>query len=259
MSSPVSSRDLAAFGVRQNKAPSAASVRSTAKDATRSWRRLRVREERALLRAWLLVVIPVLITAASGCASSTAHVANTNLVRVDFTGSAVALPPFVEHIDAESGKPMEAPSDQIDALAARLQRAAVAELTSKNIEVVAVGAPPPAAGSPRTPERMYLDLKRLRSKSVNEVFETVLGPEFTGRTLLATRVRFHRGPSGSWNVNTGQITSAMERMVIDAHVYDLSTGREVWRQTLQLRTRPSISDAELRGVVNRLFSTLAKK
>ena len=209
--------------------------------------------------AQLAILIPVLMTAASGCSSSTAHVASTTVVAADFTEPVLALPPFIEHVDAKSGEPMDAPSAQTAELARRVQRAAATALANKGIGVLAVGESQLTNGLRRTPERTYTDLRDLRSKSVSDVFAAGLGPEFDGRTLLATRVRFHRGPSGSWNVNTGQITSAMERMVIDAHVYDLSTGREIWRQTLQLRTRPSVSDAELRDVATRLFSTLAKK
>jgi len=201
----------------------------------------------------------VLLTATVGCSSSTAHVASTSVIAADFAEPMLALPPFIQHVDAKSGQPIEAPSAQTAELAHRLQSAAATALENKGIEVDAVGESQLTGSLQRTPEQTYADLRRLRSTSVNDVFGPGLDPGFDGKPLLATRVRFHRGPSGSWNVNTGQITSAMERMVIDAHVYDLSTGREVWRQTLQLRTRPSIGDAELRDVVDRLFSTLAKK
>lgn len=198
----------------------------------------------------------VFVAATSGCSSATAHVANTNVVATAFDAPAIALPPVIEYLDAESGKPMAAPPDGTDGLAERLQRAAVAELADRGIAAVETSESRLAAGVSRTPEQMYTDLKALRSASVADVFRNALGPEFDGRAVLATRVRFHRGPSGSWNINTGQITSPIRRMVVDAHVYDLDAGREVWQQTVQLRTRPSISDKQLREVVARLFGTL---
>ena len=207
-------------------------------------------------RISLLLAASVLVAAVGGCSSSTAQVANTTVVAVELHEPAIAVLPVVEHLDAESGKPLENPPDDAGALAVRLQQAAVAELAGKGIGAVIASEAQTVADAGRTPARLYADLRALRSRPASGVFESGLGAQFGNRTLLATRVRFYEGPSGSWNINTGQITSAIERMVVDAHFYDLDTGREVWRQTVQLRTSPSISDSKLRDVVTRLFSTL---
>jgi hypothetical protein len=62
------------------------------------------------------------------------------------------------------------------------------------------------------------------------------------------------GPGGSWNPNTGAITSHMDSLLVEAALLDPGAARAVWKNEVYLRDLPPPSHDKLLKVLTTLFA-----
>jgi hypothetical protein len=71
--------------------------------------------------------------------------------------------------------------------------------------------------------------------------------------VLIQHVRVRLGPGGSWDPNTGMITSAMNTTRMTAAILATTNGQVLWRNQVHLREVPRVQDSSYRDAVGRLF------
>jgi hypothetical protein len=74
--------------------------------------------------------------------------------------------------------------------------------------------------------------------------------------VLAIRMRAKSGVGGSWNPNTGAITSSMNTTELSAALVSRGAGRVVWKNDVALRKVPSAASKDFLQKVAELFKGL---
>lgn len=77
--------------------------------------------------------------------------------------------------------------------------------------------------------------------------------------VLAQYVRVKVGPRGTWDPNTGAITSSASSTVFRAALFDCQTGGRLWDNVVLLRRLPDPDNKDYDKVMELLYSTLTPR
>jgi hypothetical protein len=83
-----------------------------------------------------------------------------------------------------------------------------------------------------------------------------LGTTAESSAALFHYVRVKRGPSGSWDPNTGAITSAASSTYFQAALVDCQTGKILWENSVLLREVPAPGERNFAQAITLLFANL---
>ena len=98
----------------------------------------------------------------------------------------------------------------------------------------------------------------IRSRPDRQALQYVLGLGATNETaaVLVQFVRVKIGPAGTWDPNSGAITSAASSAFFRAALLDCRDGRVLWKNSVLLRKVPQPDNSDFEKVVAALYSTL---
>jgi len=74
--------------------------------------------------------------------------------------------------------------------------------------------------------------------------------------VLAQFLRVKRGPSGTWDPNSGAITSNGSSSQFRATLLDCQTGRVLWQNSVELRKVPVVDSGDFKKAMSLLYSTI---
>ena len=100
---------------------------------------------------------------------------------------------------------------------------------------------------------------RLAHGAINDEARNILRHLVTlpeGHLILIQYAELQQGPGGSWNPNTGAITSSMNSTLVRAALISTRTGAVVWKSENFERKLYRPGDAKFAKFLDQLYSTL---
>jgi len=170
------------------------------------------------------------------------------------------LTPKVVYEDTRTEVTLDSSDHGGPALVAALAEQAVSILDSKGLHEVAC----PRESSLSAEQKV---LAEQASASANHLVRVnpdpqaihyILGLASTNESVavLAQYVRVKVGPHGTWDPNSGAITSGASSSYFRAVLLDAQTGRRLWENSVLLREVAKPNNSNFKTVVTLLFSTL---
>jgi hypothetical protein len=174
-------------------------------------------------------------------------------------GTLVVLQPRLVYESAGEENPLSGALYGCEDLAADLVQSAVAGLEGRSGRVVAdksyqTGTPDLARLAGELSAGSDQLLRAAPPAGLLAELRAFGGGE-TNTAVLVQCLKTKIGPRGSWDPNTGAITSTMHSGHLRAAILDCQTGRALWRNEFYLREIPRVESKHYRQAVNSLYRT----
>jgi hypothetical protein len=212
----------------------------------------------AHLQPHLIMTILISTFLSAGCAT-TPVISQSTTVQISDVERVFLVPPVLEYIDSETGKPIDLNDPADDTLRASLLSGLRSGLEAKHVAVTQ------GDEFPGLDSRCVDDLGsiyrviRLPSSLLNadqqECLSTVAATS-SATHILFWRCRLFAGPGYSWNPMTGAITSESSRVVLECHLYDIRARRVAWTRATQVRDSTADAQSNISGMIDLLLTTL---
>jgi hypothetical protein len=195
----------------------------------------------------------------SGCNTTRKVVADAGTAaypEASTLGKVLVLAPQLTVERMEDGTPTQLPN-KAEFVRTDLARLALESLTSHGIAAASADAAGGAmamgqAAEVETAAASHLLMKEPKPEHLTAALRR-LGENTGSSAVLIQHVRVRLGPGGSWDPNTGMITSAMNTTRMTAAILATTNGQVLWRNQVHLREVPRVQDSSYRDAVGRLF------
>jgi hypothetical protein len=225
-----------------------------------------------------LRVLPVLMTVATALAMVMSGIGCAVNNKVTLTGGAGGDPavatastipattrvwvltPMVAYEDTLSEAPLDAHAYNGPAVVAALNSQTISILNGKGVhEVVGPDDASLSEGQRLLAQQAGTEANHLvRANPPLKALQYVQGLAATNGSVavLAEYVRVKVGPNGTWDPNSGAITSGASSSYFRAALLDARTGRKLWENSVLLREVVKPDSSRFQTIVPLLFSTL---
>jgi hypothetical protein len=175
----------------------------------------------------------------------------------------VILKPVIGYEQLPGGTSASASRD-LEAYSTRLGAGASAVVAARGMTAVEGVAPDSAsdAASAEVRERLRSEAAKLARGVVGDEAKSVLarfGSDCPDCLVLVVYMKAKVGPQGSWNPNTGAITSKMDSLLLQASAIAAASGETVWKNEVYLRELPRPNQDKLLKSIGNLFVNFSVK
>ena len=107
------------------------------------------------------------------------------------------------------------------------------------------------SGIPKLARGVVKDATGILLKSINTNDSNV--------SILVSYYRVKVGSDGSWDPNSGRITSSNSKVILNASLIQCATGKVLWVDQVLLREIPKLSSPEFYDALNLLYANFPQK
>lgn len=209
-------------------------------------------------RMWVLLSLLAATNLLAGCATAPVIVSKSDVARISEVSKVVLLP-LVDCRDVQSDNPCSLDQGLNESLQASLLTELRKDLTGKHIEVSDLSEYPTLAHKREHDAKELFRITKLDSSQMSGIDQERLSNIAmlsAASHILSVRCRLYVGPGGSWDPNSGAITSSSSRMVLEASMFSVRERKGVWTRMSQARVPPKGSADAIASLVAALLSTI---
>ena len=211
-----------------------------------------------LVMAFLLTSCATSNKIAQGGFGSENHVAA--LVNFPASTRILVLAPKVQYEDAQTEATIAPIGDSISSLGNAMTEQTIAAFRARGTDKIASAD---QAGLVGEQQSLALQASTIANRLTKarpdagtlQIIEKLAAPG-EPTAVLAQYLRVKQGPTGTWDPNSGAITSNGSSSQFHAALLDCQTGRTLWQNSVEMRRIPVVGSENFKKTLSALYSTL---